>query len=210
MFLEQSRAAGTYFAALRAAEPLLLELRPAPELAGFAGEATRALLALRRPAEAVAWLAVAGEETQQSLLPLARLALGRGTPKWDEKVLAAARDGWLKREGDAGPRQAVLGLGLLSALDEPIGPAEWTPVLAKAVPGGTGPQPAPIFVELPKAVAAKRVGETVLLATLLLGDGERITVQPLPAFQAVAALKTAGLESEARAAALEAALAAGL
>jgi hypothetical protein len=209
-YLEQSRAAGTYFAAVRTAEPLLLELRPSPELAGFAGEATRAFLALRRPAESVAWLGAADAETARQLLPLARIALGRGTPQWDAKTLAAAVDGWLKREGDAGPRQAVLGLSLLSALDEAVGPAEWIPVLAKALPGGTGPQPAPIFVELPKAVAAKRVGETVLLSTLLLGDGERITVQPLPLSDAVAALKASGLENEARAAALEAALAAGL
>jgi hypothetical protein len=209
-YVEQSRASGSYFVALRVAEPLLLELKPTPELAGFAAEATRGLLALRRPAEAVAWLAVAEPDAQRALLPLARIALGRGTPQWDAKTLAAAIDAWLKGEGDSGPRQAVLALSLLAALDEPIGPAEWTAVLGRAQPGGTGPQPAPVFLELPRAAAEKHIGETVLLATLLLGDGERITVQPLPLARAIEGLKAIGLEGEARQAALEAALAAGL
>jgi hypothetical protein len=209
-YLEQSRGAGVYFGAVRAAEPLLLEVKPSPELAGFAGEATRAFLALRRPAEAVAWLGAADPDTARPLQPLARIAFGRGAPQWDARTLGAAIDSWLKRDGEAGPRQAVLALTLLAALDEPVGPADWTPVLAKALPSGTGPQPAPLFVELPKAAAARRVGETVLLATLLLGDGERVTVQPLPLAAAVGALKAAGFENEARAAALEAALAAGL
>jgi hypothetical protein len=209
-FLEQSRDAGLYFAAVSLAEPLLLELRPTPELAWFAPDATRAFLALRRPAEAVSWLGTAEADAARALQPLVRIALGRGAPRWEPKALATFTEESAKRDGDAGPRQAILALGLLSALDEPVGAAEWTPLLGRAQPPTLGPQPAPVWLDLPRAAAAKRLGETVLLAVLLASDGTRLTPEPVILSRSVEALFAVGLDADARAIAVEAALAAGL
>ena len=63
---------------------------------------------------------------------------------------------------------------------------------------------------LQRAAAGKRVGETVLMTVLALRAEERLAAEPQAVFDAVAGLRAAGLEAEAHALAIEAALDAGL
>ena len=99
---------------------------------------------------------------------------------------------------------------LLEALDEPVAEAEWEPLL-------DGPQyesvklPAPALLHaLGMASASKRVGETVLLALLCLGDDGPARASPLVLSAVISGLRQIGLEKEARSLALEAAIGAGI
>src|SRR5216684_4562798 len=67
-----------------------------------------------------------------------------------------------------------------------------------------------VWTRQQEAANGKRVGETVLLTLLLARAGDHLSGEPIVLSRAVAGLKAVGLESEARALALEAALAAGL
>src|ERR671931_144900 len=71
-------------------------------------------------------------------------------------------------------------------------------------------QPTPVWLDLPRAAASRRLGETVLLAVLLASDGTRLTPEPVTLARAVDSLTAAGLDGDARAVAVEAALGAGL
>jgi hypothetical protein len=66
------------------------------------------------------------------------------------------------------------------------------------------------MLNLLQAAAAKRLGETVLTALIVARSDDHLTADPLALAQAVAALRAVGLESDARALAVDAALAAGI
>ncbi len=68
---------------------------------------------------------------------------------------------------------------------------------------------APIWFDLPRAAAGHRIGETVLLALVTAGEGNKLTGQPTRLARAVEGLRGAGLDGEARALAVEAMLGAG-
>jgi hypothetical protein len=71
--------------------------------------------------------------------------------------------------------------------------------------GAGGPAPAPAEAHEPS-----RVGETVLLVLLALGDGGPAQANPVLLRQALISLRAIGFGTEARALAVEAALAAGI
>jgi hypothetical protein len=208
--LAAARHAGDFVFVARVAEPLLLEVRPSRDLAWFAPNAARALLAAGRNGEAQAWIAVASAESMADLFIPWRLALGRDGPSWNAKLFAAALAETAKSDDDSGPRRAALALTLLGGFDEAVAAADWAslaaplPVVSLDLPG------APVWFELPRAAAAKRLGETVLLALVTAGEGDRLTAQPARLARTIAALREVGLEGEARSIALEAALDAGL
>jgi len=206
--LAQGRKDGDFVFVARIIEPLVLELRPSGDLAWFSGDAIRVLLLSGRAAEARGWLAVAEPAAARSLFPLTRLAFGRDRP-WDEKQLDEALDGLSKADGDAGPRQAALALALLSAFDEPVGAAQWAPLFARMPLASLDLPGAPIWFDLPRAAAGHRIGETVLLALVTAGEGNKLTGQPTRLARAVEGLRGAGLDGEARSLAVEAMLGAG-
>jgi hypothetical protein len=206
--LAQGRKDGDLVLVARIIEPLVLELKPAGDLAWFAGDAARVLLLGGRAAEARSWLAIAEPAAARSLFPLARLAFGHDRP-WDEKQLDEALDEVVKADADAGPRQAATALALLSAFDEAVGAAQWAPLFARLPLASLDLPGAPIWFDLPRAAAGHRVGETVLLALVTAGDGNKLTAQPTRLARAVEGLRGAGLDGEARSLAVEAMLAAG-
>jgi hypothetical protein len=206
--LAQSRKDGDLILVGRVVAPLVLEMKPSMDIGWFAGDATRVLLLSGHPAEARYWFAVADPETAHGLYPLARLAVGRDIA-WDGKQLAAAIAAALKADSDGGARQAALVLALLSAFDDPVGPADWGPLFARLPLASLDLPGAPIWFDLPRAAAGHRVGETVLLTLVTAGEGGKLTAQPTRLARAVEGLRTAGLEADARAMAVEAALSAG-
>jgi hypothetical protein len=206
--LAQSRKDGDLVLISRVIEPLVLEMKPSMDLGWFAGDATRVLLLTFHPAEARFWFAVADPETAHGLYPIARLAVGRDIA-WDGKQLNAAIAAAIKADNDGGPRQAAIVLALLSAFDDPVGPADWGPLFARLPLASLDLPGAPVWFVLPRAAAGHRIGETVLLALVTAGEGGRLTAQPTRLARAAEALRAAGLEPDARALAIEAALTAG-
>ena len=115
----------------------------------------------------------------------------------------------LKSGGEGGARAAATVLALLAAFDDPVGAADWAPLFARLPLASLDLPGAPIWFDLPRAAAGHRVGETVLLALVTAGEGDRLTAQPTRLTHAIAGLRGIGLEGDARALAVEAALGAG-
>ena len=188
---------------------------PAPEHAWFGELAGRALIAAGDRDGAAGWYALAHARGAPRLWPLMLLSA-------DEPHLTAADfDAWLAaQEGHGGEADEAAEIGaaakrnglvvLLEALGGRIEPEVWDRLL---VDGGSvaARAPAPALIHgLKEAAEAGRLGETVLMALLLLGDAGTVADGVATAAPVISALVSVGLREEARAIALEAALAAGL
>jgi len=207
----------TYATAVRVNLPTLLAITPDPNLAWFAVDAGKALLLADQPEQAFAWLTVVqqiaygnanAEAMRDQLWPFVKLADGGGSFTWEAERLAA----WWRSVGDTmeQKQEAELLFGLLAAMGEPVGAAQWVKALGDA-PRTTAVVPAlAIWHGLAEAASEARIGETVLLALLSLGEAGPGEAAPIILEAAIIALKQVGLEQEARRLALEASLMKGL
>src|SRR6185312_16900029 len=112
------------------------------------------------------------------------------------------------RDSAAAPAQAELLVALLAAFDEPLGALNWAPLMAP--PHDAKLPSAALWIDQQEAMAAKRVGETVLASILLVEAGQSLSLEPVVLGRAIAGLRSIGLETEARALAVEAAIDAGI
>ncbi|MFQ5785570.1 MAG: hypothetical protein ACE5H8_12210 [Alphaproteobacteria bacterium] len=221
-FWKSGRASGGWggFAtAARITLEALSTLTPSPELVWIADDAARALLAAGRFAAARAWFDLAEAQAGASaeaaaaaaaLWPLVMLVDDTGALPWDSARLAA----WRKTQAGLSPVDRRLNEALLFALFDALG--EPAPIEAQ-LPLLDGPLRrwsqtlVPVlWRQLRTAAAAGRVGETVLLALIALDPGVPEPPGPLALAGAISALRRVGLGTEARALALETALARGL
>jgi hypothetical protein len=193
-------ADGRSTAMARAVVPLLEGLAPTPELAWFAPLAARTLYRAGQFERAGAWLSVlrlaaqSDPESRQAydaLRPLQRLAGG-------PEPLAV--------DTTAGPQRL-----LPFVLSRALGQEEDLARLAVDADGSAQSlERLPLLLALGDAAAAGRRGESVLLAVTALGPAAPSGSHPLALGYAVSALSAVGLGADARALAIEAALAAGL
>lgn len=215
--LDLGRAGGRYVSTVRAFLPVLRRVPATSELAWFAPDVIRAFLASGQGGSAQAWFDVLRNDAKSDersaahlarLLPLARLADAADTVGWDDGSLMAWWDAERKEEG-AHERAARLYM-LFESLGEPVPPPLWE-VLLEGPQRGTVVMPRPAhWHRLENAAEEGRRGETVLLALLALGDGGPGRANPIVLYRVIGALRAVGLDAEARALAVEAALAAGL
>ncbi len=202
-----------------AASPLLKEMPAQREQAWFAADAGRALYAAGQSALAKGWLDVAESAAANdrdaaaaalTLWALARIADGDAGTAWNADKLAAWRGAAEAGKPEAAQARIAAALTLFDALGDPVIGADWQP-LYKGPVAVTGTMPSPMaWFGLRLAAAEKRVGLTVLHALAGLGETELAKQNPVNIGIMVWALKTAGLERDARAVALDAAIAAGL
>jgi hypothetical protein len=200
-----------YFTAARLYGPEIAGLRPTPELSWFALPAARALFAARNPGAASPWVRFAraqGVDGAAALWPLARLAA-----EDDKPVSAAAVAAWSKARGvppgDAGQRRTAVMLSLLAAMGDRLPAESWLPLLdGPPLVAATGPRPA-LWQGLRISTDDLRLGETVLLSLVSLGDGLN-QADPTTLYRVIAALRLIGLDTDARALAEEAAIANGV
>jgi hypothetical protein len=112
------------------------------------------------------------------------------------------------RDAAAAPRQTDLLASLLSALGEPVKDVDLAPLVQSThqaiFPNGA------LWLDQEQAATAGRVGETVLTTILIASVGDHLSAEASVVARAVAGLKAIGLDADARALALEAALAAGI
>lgn len=214
-----AREKGGFDLILMSSLPTLLTIEPAGELIWFAQDAARALFGAGRRAEAMAWLALAQAEAATNaeaaaatiaLWPLAVLSDLEETIPFDPAML---EKWWQAHKGDGGIEaidRARLLFSLLTALDKPIGTGLWSRVIGNARPV-TAEMPNPALRHALRVASEDlRIGETVLLALIMLGEKGADGADAMAVEAAVAALRTVGLRKEARALALGAAIAAGL
>lgn len=214
--LQPNATPEVYQAVVRAFLPLLLEVPATSDVAWFAGTAGRALYATGKFEAASAWLALGRQEAilnpqaataVAALWPYSRLA-GDAAMTTDGSLAgwSAMRD----IAGDAAQarRQALL-RGAFQALGEQDA-LSWNTIAAAAdVP----PRPMPaaaLLYALRDASESRRIGETVLLALVVLGTAGPADSHVLALSSAIAALNRLGMGQEARALAIEAALANGV
>ncbi len=202
--LADARRRGAFVATARLVAPLVAALRAGPGLQGFAGDAARALLAAGDDDDALPWIELAGTKELQLIAELARPSGGEDAAPLLRDAVAAL----VSRDAAAAPSQADLLVALLSALDQPVGSLDWASLLRPAhealMPG------AALWLDQIEAASARRVGETVLASLLIAAAGDRLSPDPVVLEHVVAGLKVAGLEADARALSVEAALAAGI
>ncbi|MBI4185366.1 MAG: hypothetical protein HY521_15340 [Proteobacteria bacterium] len=223
--LTEAARLGVFPGIARALAPLLKAIEPSPELLWFAAEAARALYAAGLPAEATAWRELAlqkarygGDPDQLHLRtwPLARLA---GPFAQGEDALGKTFDDWralmTKENPEDGTRRAAQFLALVEALGGAGAPAQgqsdlWRGLLARPLVEAAELPSAAAWHALADALAAKRKGEALLLAIIALGADGPASTHPVALAAVLTTLRSFGLEAEARALAVEAALAAGL
>ena len=213
---EQGEEAGLYQAQVAAYLPLLLEISVTPELSWFAAGAGRALYAAGRYEQAGAWLMLGRQEalidpqasTAAALLwPYSRLAGG----------IALTTDGnlaaWRDLRENMGDADLGRGQTLLRAAFQALGerdPLPWGQIAAEGEAANRAAPNAALLYALDEASESRRIGETVLLSLIVLGADGPGESHAYALSVALAALGRVGLETEARALAIEAALANGI
>ena len=213
-----AEAQGAYGTAARAFAHVVRTVPPTSEHVWFSAAAGRALFAAGDREGAVAWYALASE-----MAPRHVDAVNAAIRLWPLMLLTgeaihlktAPFEVWLALRAEAGERAVALARAnwlviLVDALGGRIDPEVWDRLLAEARPM-PAPAPTPALVQgLRMAADGGQLGETVLMALLLLGDAGPAAAGLPSVGPVVSSLVAAGLPEEARAIALEAALAAGL
>jgi hypothetical protein len=221
--LDSAREQGRFAQAARVYAGDVAAIEPASELAWFAESAARASFAVGASQRAEQWRALAlrspeGAVADASLWPLSTIAGmattapvatvdSRGIVPWDfHRFDSAGFQRWLAATAEPGRAQkGALVLALMDALGAGVPPESWAPFL-DAAPARSSPLLAP----LARAADSGRVGETVLLTLIALGSGDADKWTPETLSAAASALMRINLGADARALALEAAIAADL
>ncbi len=223
--MESAREDGLYPMAVSVLLPLLSSVPARPELVWFAETAGRAFYGAGSYELAGEWFTLARQEAVLNpqaaaavavLWPYSRLADSPALA-WEGDLTAwrAARgdDSSAERDRQALLRGAFMALGesdSLSWIDlvaDNEAPAEF------AAEPGISSQPVPnaaLLYALTEASEMRRLGETVLLVLLVLGEKGPADSHPMALNAALSGLMRAGLQREARALAIEAAIAKGI
>jgi hypothetical protein len=203
--LADARRRGALIQTAQLVAPLVAELQPGDEMKDFAGDAARILLVTGHADETVqGWIALAATRELQLVGHLAKADVGAAAPPLLHDAMVALA----QRDGAAAPHQADLLVALLAALDGPIANLDWGTLLTPVHPGAL--PAAALWIDQQQAAAAQRIGETVLSSLLLAAAGDHLTPEPVVLSRVLAGLEAAGLDADARALAVEAALAAGI
>ncbi|MBM3488801.1 MAG: hypothetical protein FJX67_19575 [Alphaproteobacteria bacterium] len=217
--IDLARARDGLVALLIAAGPELRRFQPGPEFIAIAGEAARAHLLAGRMADGLRWLRLLRDGARSNrdaaaawaaLAPLAQIADANEEFAWSVGDVDAWTAATLKTVTPERVRRVVVVYGVLDALEKPVGPQRWLDLVRHGGAAATGAFPdAARLYALRQAADEVRVGETVLFALLALGPAGPAAMHPFALTTALAALAAVGLDDEARALALEAAIAAG-
>jgi len=220
-----SREGGLFQSTARVYHRILKGLPATQDLVWFAPEAARALLAAGDGAAAQIWFNVLrttgivdekAAALRDQLAPLARLTGQMPDEEWSTIKL----DGWWKAEMatseekpvdvEAAHARATLLYNLMEALGDPVPARRWEALLGGPPQSSTVMPQSALWRTLNKAVEDVKRAETVLLSMLALGQAGPTQVNPIVLRKVVLSLRLVGLPEEARALALEAAVAAGL
>ena len=209
---------GSYGLMARVFEPMVADIPLQSELAWFAEAAGRVLYAAGRFEQATAWLNLARQEslidTQAamavaSLWPYSRLAGARAST-WQGDLST-----WAEAQVRETPAEIAEQQLLLRTVFKALGqsdPLVWTDLVgAQGADQLAGLQPdAALLYALSEASQLDKLGETVLLALLALGEDGPGGAHPLVLQEVLAALMRVNLTQEARLLAIEAAVANGI
>ena len=196
--------------------PLLKDLVPTGDLVWFAGNAARALIAAGELEDGNDWLdltrtyartSIEAADVSAAMWPIERQLqpslINRFTPlrlkRWEET-----------RPSSRLQSDKALILSTLTALGETVTNADWMSLMGREV-SQTSDYPSPhIWNGLDNAANNQRIGETVLMALIALGEEGPAGASPIVLSHVMTTLVRIGLEEEARRFAVEAAIIHGL
>ncbi|NQV57435.1 MAG: hypothetical protein HQ503_16360 [Rhodospirillales bacterium] len=220
-----ARKTGRFQSMARVYTNILRQIRPSRDLLWFAADAIRAMLAAGDLESAQPWLELVRSATgsdnnaallRDELIPLARLTGAISDEDWLPNVLGAWQNAQRKKKDGNTITEEQLALrstlvfNLIEALGDPV-PDEYWVSLMDGPAQRTTVMPRPVFLRsITSAAQQQRIGETVLLALISLGQGGPTEADPIVLRVVIESLITVGLEDEARALAIEAAVAAGI
>lgn len=202
---------------LRASAPLLAEIEPTPDLMWLARGAGHALFAAGDVENGLKWFAMVDErsagnpEAEQAwfgLWPLAQIADFNETLEWTPEQLVRWRRAGERAGAEEFAQRATVVFSVFDALDKPVGTGGWSRLMSKESLGPATMPTAAVWNALKGASADLRKGETILLALLALGREGPVRANPITLGFVMSSLRLVGLEREARALGLEAAVAA--
>jgi hypothetical protein len=206
---------GVYAGEARLYAPSIAQMVPSADLAWFAPAASRALLAADRTAALRGWMRLmpqprddAGRDLADRVWALARLSGGETLEQWQGPRLEA----WARRVKDRPEEASRLArlLGLFEAVGEPVDGRLWRDLVVDGDRRPVGMPPPALLPALARAAEQERLGEGIALAALAFGETRLGDLPPPVVAPVVAHLSRLGLTVEARALAVEAAVAAGL
>jgi len=198
---------------------ILKSIPVSADLAWFAGEAAKGLLAHGDREAAQPWLTLLrqrqfrDQDARMARERLWALALLAGDTRYsddDTAAMDAYYETLQEQEPEVAGERAGYALVLLQAIGLPIPEGYWQRVLDVPKPVSALVPPPAFVPALENAVRAGRLGEVVLLAILMLGPDGTQGAPSATLRDVIAALRSVGLEKEGRALALEAALTNGL
>jgi hypothetical protein len=214
-----ARQDGQLLLLMRLYRDILKAIPVSADLAWFAGEAAKGLLALGEQDAARPWVTLLRErELRDQDARTARdrlwaLAIMAGDDRYrvdDAESMSAWLNVLREEEPDLAYERAGLALELMQAVGIQVPAPYWQTLLQP-------PRRSPVLVPPPaftpaleEAVRGGRLGESVLLSILMLGPDGTLGAEASLLRDVIVALRTTGLEKEGRTLALEAALANGL
>ena len=218
--LSRARVAGGFNTTARVMRDICNSIEPSPDLAWAASEIGRALLAAGDVASARRWFDMlyqnASHETPDAaiaildLWPLIQLMDIDGSLGWNADALTSWWVGEQARSRDNAFERAAVVLTLMDAVGYDIPETLWRELLQSSLTVTAYLPSVQLRQALEIASANDRVGETVLLSLLALGEVGPAGANPTTLHAVVSALTGVGLEMDARKLALESALAKGL
>lgn len=195
-------------------------LTPSPELVWSATEISRALLLTGELDRVFEWYrvvrvrAAAGDlDATKALLdmwPLLQIADAEETLPWSEQILDLWWQGQTAVSAEDRIERGRLLFALLEALGQEVPADFWARLYAGPLAESSGSPNMAIWRGMVAAADNGHLGETVLLVLLALAEGGVGNSSPTILGSAIASLRSVGLEADARALALEAALIRGL
>ena len=210
---------GFYSLSTRIYQAMLESMVPSVELSWFAADAIRALSALGRLDLVRPWLN--GLRYQSARDPAAKLALDS---LWAMATLASVKDATVVAAGSFGDwctaieavvqetanSRIKVGMALLEIAGQNFEGAQWEAALKVSKPVSVRLSDYAYRVALRRAAAAGRLAETILLSAIVVG-GDRLGELDLSLLaEVVDALRRVGLDQEAHALVLEAAVEKGI
>ena len=219
LLLNAASEGGTtgYGSAARAVRGQLAALPPSPELAWFAADAVAALLVAGDPEAAARWWPLMEERARtdpstqpqvHALWPIMRMAFGEQMADDGSRMEAWWDQFGPDEEAERRARGTVYAALMTGLSDEAVDPLLSHLVIGPQLLSEDVPQSVLIDAML-RSAAEQRVGQTVLLALVVLGEGGTAQADPITLGAVISALREVGLGQDARLIALEAAFASG-
>lgn len=220
--MELAERSGTYLLGAALNAEVLAAMKPGASDLAFVRHAVRALLVSGRVERAHSWyekLRVRAEagggnvDATSALLdlwPLMQLAGSRDAMPWSENILALWWQARLVETRTERARKAQLLFSALEAFENAVPSDQWAQLYSGAAARPHNMPATTFWRSMMAAAQDGRIGETVLLAAIVIGEQNTGEVNAVVLSNVLMALRQVGFENEARALALEAAIAAGI